>query len=51
LLAGEEPSDELFDRTAQAALADAHPLRHNGYKVQLAKALIVRLLRRLADAT
>jgi xanthine dehydrogenase YagS FAD-binding subunit len=44
VLTGGEPSDDLFDRAADEALADATPLRRNAYKVPLAKALIRRAL-------
>ena len=40
--------DELARRAADALLADAHPLRMNGYKVPLAKELVRRALRKLA---
>ena len=43
-LIGAEPSEALFDRAAEAALAGAAPLEHNGYKVPLARALIRRAL-------
>ncbi len=48
-LVGAEAGAELFDRVADTALADAAPLRHNGYKVSLAKALIRRALGDLAS--
>jgi len=41
-LIGAEVSEALCARAAEAALADATPLRHNAYKVPLAKALIRR---------
>ena len=44
LLAGEEPSDGLFREAAEAALAGADPLEHNGYKIPLAKSLVRRAL-------
>lgn len=37
------------DRAAEAALADAQPLEHNGYKAPLAKSLIRRTLESLAS--
>lgn len=49
LLTGATPERELFERVAEAALEGAVPLSHNGYKVPLAKALIVRAL--MAAAT
>ena len=48
-LVGSEVSDRLFVRAAEAALAGAEPLRHNGYKVPLAEALIRRALKTLTD--
>jgi xanthine dehydrogenase YagS FAD-binding subunit len=44
LLAGQRPSEELFARAAEAALAEARPLAHNRYKLPLAKALVRRAL-------
>jgi xanthine dehydrogenase YagS FAD-binding subunit len=43
-LLGAKVSAELFTRAAEVALAGAEPLRHNAYKVSLAKALIRRAL-------
>jgi xanthine dehydrogenase YagS FAD-binding subunit len=43
-LRGAEVGDGVFARAAEAALSGAEPLRHNGYKVSLAKALIRRAL-------
>jgi xanthine dehydrogenase YagS FAD-binding subunit len=40
LLTGRSLGDVNADQVAEAALADAQPLRHNGYKIPLAKALI-----------
>ena len=48
VLAGAVVSDELFARAADAALADAAPLAHNGYKLPLARNLIRRALQTLA---
>jgi xanthine dehydrogenase YagS FAD-binding subunit len=48
-LLGAEVSAELFGRAAEAALSNAEPLRRNGYKVFLAKALIRRALASLAQ--
>jgi len=44
MLNGQPPSAELFARAADAALAGAHPLAKNGYKVPIARALIQRAL-------
>lgn len=41
-------SDAIALRAADVLLADARPLKHNGYKVPLAKELIRRALARLA---
>lgn len=48
ILAGQAPSAALFDQAAEAALAEAKPLAHNGYKVPLARSLITRALTSLA---
>jgi xanthine dehydrogenase YagS FAD-binding subunit len=45
-LAGKPVSEETFRRAAEAALRDAMPLSHNGYKVELAKRAVVRALMR-----
>jgi len=45
-LAGKPLSEESFRRAAEAALADAKPLAHNTYKVELGKRAIVRALMR-----
>ncbi|MDQ3657661.1 MAG: xanthine dehydrogenase family protein subunit M [Chloroflexota bacterium] len=44
LLTGATPGRELFERVAGVALEGAAPLSHNGYKVPLAKALVIRAL-------
>lgn len=44
MLAGTNPSPELFERVADTALAEATPLAKNGYKVPLLKQLIARAL-------
>ena len=46
---GQPFSDGLAQRAADILLADAHPLRQNGYKVPLAKELVRRALARLAS--
>jgi xanthine dehydrogenase YagS FAD-binding subunit len=43
-LAGQPATPETFGRAADAALREAHPLEHNGYKLPLARSLIVRAL-------
>ncbi|HYF38218.1 MAG TPA: xanthine dehydrogenase family protein subunit M [Gemmatimonadales bacterium] len=46
LLAGKAASEENFRQAAEAALKDAKPLAHNGYKVELGKRAVVRALMR-----
>jgi xanthine dehydrogenase YagS FAD-binding subunit len=48
ILLGESPSEALFAHAADAALAGADPLAHNGYKIPLVKALVRRALQTLA---
>ena len=45
-LAGKPASEEAFRQAAEAALKDAKPLAHNGYKVELGKRAVVRALMR-----
>ena len=45
-LSGEPASEESFRQAAEAALKDAKPLAHNGYKVELGKRAVVRALMR-----
>jgi xanthine dehydrogenase YagS FAD-binding subunit len=47
-LAGRDATPNVLAEAADAAVASAHPLEHNGYKVPLARNLIRRAL---ADAT
>ena len=47
-LVGRPASEESFGRAAEAALADAKPLAHNAYKVELGKRAVVRALMRAA---
>lgn len=47
-LAAAEPQQALYEHAAKAALEGAMPLRHNGWKVPLLRALIVDALSRLA---
>jgi xanthine dehydrogenase YagS FAD-binding subunit len=49
MLIGQRPDKATFARVAQTALAQAHPLEHNGYKVPLAQTLIERALSDLAQ--
>lgn len=48
-LRGQSPDDGLFTRAAALGLDGAAPLSHNGYKVDLAKALIQRALEAAAS--
>ena len=43
-LIGQAPGETTFAAAADAALAGAHPLAMNGYKIPLAKALLIRAL-------
>ncbi len=45
-LAGQPASEGSFRRAAEAALAEARPLAHNAYKVELGKRAVVRALLR-----
>jgi xanthine dehydrogenase YagS FAD-binding subunit len=45
---GQPFSDAIAARAADVLLADAHPLKDNGYKIPLAKELVRRALARLA---
>jgi len=49
-LNGQPATPETFERAAEAALQDAHPLEHNGYKVPLARSLIRRALTQVAGS-
>ncbi|RAK62375.1 FAD binding domain-containing protein [Hymenobacter edaphi] len=44
MLAEQPPSEKLFRAAAQAAFADARPLKHNAYKVPMGRDLLVRAL-------
>jgi xanthine dehydrogenase YagS FAD-binding subunit len=50
VLRGAVPSDALFGEAALAELADAHPLRDNGFKIELVKRTLVAVLGDLAGA-
>ena len=43
-LVGQRPEPAAFARAADAALVDAHPRKHNAFKVELARRTIVRTL-------
>jgi xanthine dehydrogenase YagS FAD-binding subunit len=47
-LTGQTPSPELAARAAEAALAVAQPLRHNAFKLDIARALIARAIMAVA---
>ncbi len=49
ILTGQKFSEELAKQAAEAAVAGAQPLRDNGYKVPLAKALVKRALKLLSE--
>jgi xanthine dehydrogenase YagS FAD-binding subunit len=44
LLAGQRPTEKLFQAAAAAAFADAKPLEHNAYKILMGRNLLVRAL-------
>jgi xanthine dehydrogenase YagS FAD-binding subunit len=48
-LLGREAGEDRFAAAAEAALQEAQPLRHNGYKVPLQKALVRRALEILTE--
>jgi xanthine dehydrogenase YagS FAD-binding subunit len=48
-LAGRPLTQESFEAAAEIALADAQPLLHNAYKIELAKRCIVRALTRAGE--
>ena len=51
VLAGATPGKAAFERAAQAALADAAPSGANGFKIDLARRLLVRALTLAAAGT
>jgi xanthine dehydrogenase YagS FAD-binding subunit len=51
VLEGKPPSELLFAAAADAALQAAHPMRHNAFKVPLAKKTLVTALLRLTEAS
>jgi xanthine dehydrogenase YagS FAD-binding subunit len=50
VLTGSEPSDELFEAAAKAAVEGARPRRDNGFKVELLQRAVVKALRTLRQA-
>ena len=51
ILAGARPDGTLFHRAAEAALADAKPSGDNGFKIELARRIVVRALSLAAAGT
>ena len=51
ILAGTRPDGSLFHRAAEAALADAKPAGDNGFKIELARRIVVRALSLAAAGT
>lgn len=49
LLAGKRLNDDTLAAVAEAAVADAEPLEHNGYKVPLTRTLVKRALGSLSE--
>jgi xanthine dehydrogenase YagS FAD-binding subunit len=49
LLKGQRVNAALLEKLASAAVADADPLEHNGYKVPLTKTLVRRAIQGLVD--
>jgi xanthine dehydrogenase YagS FAD-binding subunit len=47
VLTGSAITDEIIDEAAEAAVTDARPLDHNGYKVDLVKGAVRQALRNL----
>jgi xanthine dehydrogenase YagS FAD-binding subunit len=50
VLQGQPPTPQNAAQAAQAALADAEPLAHNGFKLEIASALIARAIMTVATA-
>ena len=51
ILAGARADAALFHRAAEAALADAKPSGDNGFKIELARRIVVRALALAAAGT
>ena len=49
ILVNAKANDATFQRAAEAALKDARPLEHNGFKITLAKRAIVRALKKAVE--
>jgi xanthine dehydrogenase YagS FAD-binding subunit len=50
VLTGNEPSEDLFEQAAKAAVTGARPRRDNGFKVELLQRAVVKALRMLRQA-
>jgi xanthine dehydrogenase YagS FAD-binding subunit len=50
VLEGQRPSPALADRAAAAALEGAQPLSHNGFKVEIGRALVARAIMAVASS-
>ena len=51
ILRGAVPGEALFREAALAELLDAHPLRDNGFKIELVQRTLVAVLGDLAGAS
>lgn len=51
VLAGASPSPEAFGKAAEAALTDARPSGENGFKIELARRILVRALSLALEGT
>jgi len=49
ILNGKKPDSETLEALADAAVADAEPLEHNGYKVPLTRTLVKRAVQGVVD--
>jgi xanthine dehydrogenase YagS FAD-binding subunit len=49
VLEGQEPTPELAARATEAALANAQPLAHNAFKIDIARALVPRAIMAVAS--
>jgi xanthine dehydrogenase YagS FAD-binding subunit len=50
VLVGSEPTSAVITQAAEVALSDATPLRENGYKIPLARALVRRALQTVTES-
>jgi xanthine dehydrogenase YagS FAD-binding subunit len=51
ILVGKELSVEVARSVAEAAVVGAAPLKHNAYKIEMAKSAVVRALQSAAEAS